>query len=224
MSLLNHPSTEQKTQLRFEAMEQELKRLRKSSLKQSAKVSNLRLSLYFQLAFFSILIIILSLKGFIDLPQNHQSSQIMTEQIIDTVYIAKEPVKDSLYNIVYNTHKAALPKDGYNGVLFAIQIGAYKDLDLSEYKDNLLGLKQDTYDSINQFTLGEFIKYEEAQKFLNIMQQMGFSQAHIMAFKNGYRIRMDHALAIKQKAINTNEEADRGFIEANDERYAILAQ
>lgn len=222
MSLPENMLPEHKLQLRVEALNNELSRQREISKKQTTKIGNLRLWFYFTLVFALALFSFLSLQGFIHIPGQEVSSE--TSQLVDTVYIEKTVNIDSLQKITYNTHKAALPKENYDGVLFAIQIGAYKDLDLSNYKDNMLGLKQDTYDSINQFTLGEFIQYEEAQRFLTIVQHMGFEHAHIMSFKNGYRIRLENALAMRQKTLATNKEADEGFIEANDERFELMAQ
>ncbi|MBK3517251.1 hypothetical protein [Carboxylicivirga marina] len=222
MSLPENTMPEHKLQLRVEALNNELTRLRKSSKKQTVKISNLRLWFYFTLVFSVTLFSFLIIQGFISLPNNQPTAQFTP--LIDTVYIEKAIDIDSLEKITYNTHKSALPKEDYDGVLFAIQIGAYKDLDLSDYKNNMLGLKQDTYDSINQFTLGEFIQYEEATKFLSIVQHMGFEQAHIMSFRNGYRIRLENALALRQKIKSTNKVADKGFLEANDERFDLLAQ
>ncbi|MCT4588679.1 MAG: hypothetical protein N4A71_12690 [Carboxylicivirga sp.] len=213
---------EHKLRLRVEALNNEVLRLRKTTKKQTAKIGNLRLWFYFTFAFSVTLFTFLILQGFIQIPG--QIKNIEVAHSVDTVYIEKELNIDSLKKITYNTHKSAIPKDDYDGVLFAIQIGAYKDRDLSEYKENMLGLKQDTYDSINQFTLGEFIEYEEALDFLAIVQDMGFEQAHIMSFKNGYRIRLENALALRQKLKSTNKEADKGFLEANDERFELLAQ
>ncbi|WP_430814187.1 hypothetical protein [Carboxylicivirga sp. RSCT41] len=222
MSLPETTLPEHKLQLRVEALSDELSRQREISKKQTNTISNLRLWFYFTLVFSVTLFSFLLMQGFISIPG--QQTPASVSHLIDTVYIEKAINIDSLEKIRYNTHRAALPKEDYDGILFAIQIGAYKDLDLSKYKDNMLGLKQDTYDSINQFTLGEFIEYEEALKFLTIVQNMGFEQAHMMSFKNGYRIRLENALAMRQKILATNKEADKGFIEANDERYELMAQ
>lgn len=203
MSLPDNTLPEHKLQLRVEALNNEVTRLRETSKKQTTKISNLRLWFYFTVAFSTTLFSLLLLQGFIKVPDQTEAANL--KQMIDTIYIEKELNIDSLRKITYNTHKSALPKEDYDGILFAIQIGAYKDLDLSEYKENMLGLKQDTYDSINQFTLGEFIEYEEATNFLTIVQNMGFEQAHIMSFKNGYRIRLENALAEKQKYKATNK-------------------
>lgn len=222
MSILDFDLPEHKLQNRVDDLSKELSRVRATTKKQSLLVSNLRLWLYLTLAFFITLLTFLAMQGFISNPKHVASENILT--VVDTVYIEKSINKDSLRAIQYNTHKGAIRKTDYDGILFAIQIGAYKDLDLHQYEDNMLGLKQDTYDSINQFTLGEFIDYEEALNFLDIVQRMGFKNAHMMSFKNGYRLRLENALAQRQQIIATNKEADRGFIEANDERFELLAK
>ncbi|MCG8581965.1 MAG: hypothetical protein MI866_18705 [Bacteroidales bacterium] len=222
MSLPENALPEHKLQLRVEALNDELTRQRELSKKQTNTIGNLRLWFYFTTVFSVTLFSFLLMQGFISIPG--QQKTMTAGHLVDTVYIEKAINIDSLDKIRYNTHRSALPKEDYDGILFAIQIGAYKDLDLSQYKENMLGLKQDTYDSINQFTLGEFIEYEEALNFLTIVQNMGFEQAHMMSFKNGYRIRLENALAMRQKIKATNKEADRGFIEANDERFELMAQ
>ncbi|WP_430811482.1 MULTISPECIES: hypothetical protein [unclassified Carboxylicivirga] len=199
---------EHKLKLRLDAVNAELIRLRESHKKQTIKIGSLRLWLAFTLVFSFTLFLFLLLQGFIRIPTTNNTSELIIQT--DTVYIEKPINPDSLQKITYNTHPSALRKEGYDGVLFAIQIGAYKDLDLSEYKDNMLGLKQDDYENIHQFTLGEFVDYDEAVKFLSIVQQMGFKQAHIMAFKNGYRIRLENALELRRK--NMTQASETGQI------------
>ncbi|MCU4163183.1 hypothetical protein [Carboxylicivirga caseinilyticus] len=196
--------TEQKTRLRIEAMEKEIERLRSSSHKKSNKIGSLRRNLYFQLVFFVSLFSILLFKGLILLPGISSSvdkAPMQAEVIIpqDTI-VTKTEIKtqeDTISQIVYNTHKGALPKEDYDGILFAIQIGAYTGIDLDKYDGNLLGIKQDSFEGINQFTLGEFIEYNEAEEFLNIVKGMGFKDAFIMSFKNGRRINIQNALAMR---------------------------
>ncbi len=219
MSMQDYSTNEHKLQLRVDALDKELSRTRQLSRRQSERIKSLRMWLYLCAIFFIVSAIMMVSQGFIHLPVQYDNQLIVS----DTVYIEKEVNMDSLKRLAYKPHSAALPKQGYNGILFAIQIGAYKGLDLSEYKDNMLGLKQDSYDSINQFTLGEFIEYEEAQRFLTVIRNMGFDQAHIMSFKNGYRLRLESALAMRQKELS-NEKADKGFIEGNDERFDLLSQ
>jgi len=192
---------EQKTRLRIEAMEKEVQRLRTSSQKKSSKIGTLRRSLYFQLVFFVSLFSILLFKGLILLPGISSSAEKVTlqaEVITPKDTIPDKPVtEDTVSQIIYNTHKGAIPKDDYDGIIFAIQIGAYTGIDLDKYEDNLLGINQDTYEGINQFTLGEFIDYKEADEFLEVVRGIGFEDAFIMSFKDGRRINIQNALAMR---------------------------
>lgn len=192
---------EQKTRLRIEAMEKEVQRLRTSSQKKSSKIGTLRRSLYFQLVFFVSLFSILLFKGLILLPGISSSAEkvpVQAEVVIPKDTIPDKPVaEDTVSQIIYNTHKGAVPKADYDGIIFAIQIGAYTGINLDKYEDNLLGIKQDTYEGINQFTLGEFIDYNEADEFLEVVRGMGFEDAFIMSFKNGRRINIQNALAMR---------------------------
>nr|WP_319400299.1 hypothetical protein [uncultured Carboxylicivirga sp.] len=199
----DHEFNEQKTKLRLEAMEKEVNRLRSSSHKQSSKIGTLRKSMYFQLVFFVSLFSIFLFKGMIKLPGEAaiQKAPIQAQVIPVKDTIVKAPVveKDTFEHIVYHTHKGAIPKENYDGILFAIQIGAYTSIDLDKYEGHLLGIKQDNYEGINQFTLGEFIEYNEAEEFLKVVRGMGFNDAFIMSFKNGRRIHIQNAIAMRMK-------------------------
>ncbi|MBS2096877.1 hypothetical protein [Carboxylicivirga linearis] len=208
---------EQKTRLRIEAMEKEVQRLRSSSQKQSSKIGTLRRSLYFQLVFFVSLLSILLFKGLIMLPgigSSIEKAPLQAEVVTPKDTVPEQPVEeDTVSHIIYNTHKGAIPKEDYDGIIFAIQIGAYTGIDLDKYEDNLLGIKQDTYEGINQFTLGEFIDYKEADEFLDVVRDMGFEDAFIMSFKNGRRINIQNALAMRVQESNKEDKVKEAYQE-----------
>ncbi|MCU4173775.1 hypothetical protein [Carboxylicivirga sp. N1Y90] len=231
MSFSENSFNEQKNQLRIEAMEKEVQRLRTSSQKQSAKIGTLRRSLYLQIVFFVSLLSILMFKGLIQFPNSNgaidkTSAEVENTVQKDTLTKVETTPYDTLSHIVYNTHKGALPKEGYDGIIFAIQIGAYTGIDLEPYEDNLLGIKQDSYEGINQFTLGEFIDYTEAESFLDQIKQMGFKDAFIMSFKNGRRIQIQNAIAMhqKNKAQVTEEKKEEELEPINDDLVNNLTQ
>ncbi len=217
MSFSENAFNEQKSKLRIEAMEKEVQRLKTSAQKKSSKIGSLRRSLYLQLVFFVSLLSILLFKGLIQLPGTTakiDNTPLQAEIVIEKDTIEKDVETsdyDSLSHLVYNTHKGALPKEDYDGILFAIQIGAYTGIDFEDYEDNLLGLKQDTYEGINQFTLGEFIDYGEAENFLDVVRGMGFQDAFIMSFKNGRRIQIQNALAMRQKSKPSEQEVEEAY-------------
>lgn len=228
MSFTENEFNEQKTKLRIEAMEKEVQRLRTSNLKQSSKIGALRRNLYFQLVFFISLFSILLFKGFILLPNNSSSIEHLPLEAKnvtakDTIKETKPIVEDTISQIVYNTHKGALPKVDYDGIIFAIQIGAYTGIDLEDYEGNLLGIKQDSYEGINQFTLGEFIDYNEAESFLGVVRQMGFKDAFIMSFKNGRRINIQNALAMRLNNQPIEKEVKEAFEESGTSTNGFAA-
>lgn len=202
MSFSEHTFGEHKNQMRSEALEKEVQRLRSISRRQSYKISSLRRTLYFAIFAFVALISILFIKGLIQLSAKTKTPTTdisqLRQAIIDSLERQK-PQEDTIDRYVYAAHPAAIRKEDFKGILFSIQIGAYTGIDLEPYKDHLMGIKQDTYDGIHQFTLGEFVDYTEASEFLNTVRQMGFQDAFIMSFKNGIRIKTPDAIAIQQQ-------------------------
>jgi len=209
MSFSEHAFGEHKNQMRSEALEKEVRRLRSISRRQSHKISSLRRTLYFAIFFFVVLLSILLIKGLIQFPAKPTKPTPDLAQLRQTIIDSlarQKPQEDTLDRFVYSAHPAAIRKEDFKGVIFSIQIGAYTGIDLEQYEDHLMGIKQDSYEGINQFTLGEFIDYSEAVEFLNTIKQMGFQDAFIMSFKNGIRIHIQDAISIQQKNNPTKKE------------------
>lgn len=203
MSFSEHAFGEHKNQMRTEALEKEVQRLRVTSRRQSNTISSLRRKLYFTTFFFLVLISFLFLKGWIQLPGKDKKVKSLNlvayrQSIIDSLNRQKT-AEDTIDRYVYDAHPAAIRKNDFKGIIFSIQIGAYTGIDLDKYEGNLMGIKQDTYEGIHQFTLGEFVDYSEAVEFLEIIRGMGFKDAFIMSFKNGIRINIQDAIASKQR-------------------------
>jgi len=206
MSFSEHAFGEHKNQMRSEALENEVQRLRSISRRQSHKISSLRRTLYFAIFFFVILLSILLIKGLIQFPAKTKIPTPDLAQFRQTIIDSlarQKPQKDTVERFVYSAHPAAIRKKDFKGIIFSIQIGAYTGIDLEQYEDHLMGIKQDSYEGINQFTLGEFVDYTEAVDFLNTIKQMGFQDAFIMSFKNGIRIKTPDAISIRQKENST---------------------
>lgn len=185
---------EWKNQTRQEAMEKEVQRLRATSQMQSRKIGGLRRTLYFQYFFFIVLFSILLFKGLIILPGINNQYEAT---IPDTVFInnTTEAVPLDTCPEPFQIDTTSLEEIKHTkGILFCIQIGAYTGIDLEKYKSNLVSIQQDSYEGINQFTLGRFTDYNEAVEFLSIIQQMGFTDAFIMSFKNGRRIQIQEVM------------------------------
>lgn len=81
------------------------------------------------------------------------------------------------------------------GVLFKVQIGAFRNKDLSKYfgAGNNFGGEVDA-DGTQRYTLGNFTDYWEADKFKKYLREMGVKDAWIVPYKDGRRVPMKDVL------------------------------
>jgi hypothetical protein len=90
------------------------------------------------------------------------------------------------------------------GVIFKVQIGANKDLDL---KDVLIdevhheNLEQEKEENLYKYTIGHFRNYWEANKLKKGIRAMGIQLAWIVPYKDGKRVLLKEVLStvIEQK-------------------------
>jgi hypothetical protein len=81
------------------------------------------------------------------------------------------------------------------GIAFKVQIGAFKNKDLSKYLD-----KSDSFfgevgeDGLMRYTLGVFTDYWEADTFKKYMREMGVSDAWIISYRDGVRVPIKEVL------------------------------
>lgn len=93
------------------------------------------------------------------------------------------------------TPPAPSPMDFSKGVVFKVQIGAFKNKDLSKYFDNNPNFGGEATDKGEQrFTIGVFRDYWEADKFKKYMREMGVKDAWIVPFKDGQRVEIKDVL------------------------------
>ena len=81
------------------------------------------------------------------------------------------------------------------GVLFKVQIGAFRNKDLSKYfgtSENFGGEVDD--DGTQRYTLGNFTDYWQADKFKKYLREMGVKDAWIVPYKDGRRVPMKDVL------------------------------
>ncbi len=75
------------------------------------------------------------------------------------------------------------------GVVFKVQIGAFRNKDLKKYFNNTENFTGDVEpDGTQKFTLGVFRDYWEADRFKKYLREMGVADAWIVAYKDGQRV------------------------------------
>jgi len=81
------------------------------------------------------------------------------------------------------------------GIVFKVQIGAFKNKDLTKYLDNNKNFSGDVdADGQRKYTLGYFRDYWEADNFKKMLREMGVSDAWVVAYKDGQRVSIKDVL------------------------------
>jgi hypothetical protein len=87
------------------------------------------------------------------------------------------------------------PMDFSKGVVFKVQIGAFKNKDLSKYFENNPNFGGEVKESEPQkITIGIFRDYWEADIFKKYMREMGVKDAWIVPYRDGERVEIKDVL------------------------------
>ncbi|MBX2968949.1 MAG: Ezrin/radixin/moesin family protein [Cyclobacteriaceae bacterium] len=87
------------------------------------------------------------------------------------------------------------PMDFSRGVVFKVQVGAFKNKDLSKYFDNNPNFGGEVKESEPQrITIGIFRDYWEADQFKKYMREMGVKDAWIVPYRDGQRTEIKDVL------------------------------
>jgi hypothetical protein len=104
--------------------------------------------------------------------------------------------------VVQNQTSSGHTSDGLNtkrgpskGVVYKVQIGSFKNKDLSKYFDNNPNFSGEIdSDGTKKYTLGVFGDYWEADKFKKALREMGVKDAWVVAYKDGKRVNIKDVL------------------------------
>ena len=80
------------------------------------------------------------------------------------------------------------PAYDQNGVVFKVQIGAFKKKDLSKFFENNIMFTGETEDGLQKITLGFFRDYWEADTLKKYLREMGVKDAWVVPYKDGTRV------------------------------------
>lgn len=201
MDYLKQTPGQVKEELRKEALEKEIQRLKTTTQKQSKKLHRLRKGMFFLLLFFALLLVMLVINGLLKWP----ADSLLTNEDTKTLIENTEPL---VINNQPENHIVIPDKieDGLifkipgDGILFSVQIGAYAGIEMTPFKMNLFSLQQYSYEGINQYSAGLFDSYDKALDFLSIIKQMGFDDAFIISTHYGKRLSVQEAILIQAAA------------------------
>ena len=81
-----------------------------------------------------------------------------------------------------------------DGVVFKVQIGAFRNKDLSKYFDNNENFGGENEGDTQKITLGQFRDYWEADTFKIYLREMGVKDAWIVSYRDGARVELKEVL------------------------------
>ena len=84
--------------------------------------------------------------------------------------------------------------DPNDGVVFKVQIGAFRNKDLSKFLNNHPNFSGEEEDGMRKYTLGIFREYYEADEFKKYLRAMGVADAWIVSYKDGTRVPLKDVL------------------------------
>jgi vacuolar-type H+-ATPase subunit I/STV1 len=94
-----------------------------------------------------------------------------------------------------NPTTAVSPMDFSRGVVFKVQVGAFKNKDLAKYFDNNPNFGGEVRENEPQrVTIGIFRDYWEADEFKKYMREMGVKDAWIVPYRDGQRVEIKDVL------------------------------
>jgi hypothetical protein len=99
----------------------------------------------------------------------------------------------------------------YTGVFYEVQIGAFENFNLADYKDDLVKMNIDYNGPLDQYTLGKFRDLEKALAFQKDVRQMGIQDAFVVAKVDGERVTVKEA----QREAERLRESRKESIEKN---------
>lgn len=87
------------------------------------------------------------------------------------------------------------------GIVFKVQIGAFKSKNLTKYLEASNNFSGETDDKgLKQYTLGVFTDYWDADTFKKYLREMGVKDAWIVSFKDGQRVPIKDVLESVSKS------------------------
>ncbi len=82
---------------------------------------------------------------------------------------------------------SAPKKEKEIGLSYKVQIGAYRELDISSQANDQTDLRAEEYEGVKRYTLGRFKTLGDAEAFRSHIRKMGVKDAFIVGYKDGVR-------------------------------------
>ena len=97
--------------------------------------------------------------------------------------LKKEPVQQPAYN-----PNVVNGEDFSVGVVFKVQVGAFRKMDLEKYAETSKEFSQEEMEELRRYVIGNFRNYEDANVLKRYLREMGVEDAWIVPYKDNRRV------------------------------------
>uniref|UniRef100_UPI0040487E7F Ezrin/radixin/moesin family protein n=1 Tax=Roseivirga sp. TaxID=1964215 RepID=UPI0040487E7F len=80
------------------------------------------------------------------------------------------------------------------GVVFKVQVGAFRKVDLKKYADTSEDFAEEKTDDLRKYIIGNFRNYEDANILKRYLREMGVEDAWIVPYRDGVRVPLKDVL------------------------------
>lgn len=80
------------------------------------------------------------------------------------------------------------------GVVFKVQVGAFRKVDLKKYADTSDDFAEEKTDDLRKYIIGNFRNYEDANILKRYLREMGVEDAWIVPYRDGVRVPLKDVL------------------------------
>ena len=111
-----------------------------------------------------------------------------------------ENLKDQSITPVYNP-ELINGEDFSVGVVFKVQVGAFRKIDLAKYAETAKDFDQES-NELRKYIIGNFRNYDDANVLKRYLREMGVSDAWIVPYRDGKRVPLKEVIAIEKVSNN----------------------
>jgi len=86
-------------------------------------------------------------------------------------------------------------EDFSKGVVFKVQVGAFRKVDLEKYAETSKDFSQEEGEELRKYIIGNFRNYEDANVLKRYLREMGVDDAWIVPYRDGQRVPLKEVVA-----------------------------
>ncbi len=88
------------------------------------------------------------------------------------------------------------------GVVFKVQVGAFRKMDLEKYAETSKEFNQEEMEELRRYVIGNFRNYEDANVLKRYLREMGVQDAWIVPYKDNKRVPLKEVIGDNAQGTN----------------------